>query len=376
MKNLPHNATMGATAGCTLRLLEGSNNGSCIDGHGIKGDAWFGSVRTAMEIGARGGEAVLQVKGNKGLYPKDFIEETLKEAPGGVSVVLTGIAPNGVQLVAVGYRYSVKTTLFFVFTGNAGSTKPGDPYMMKYTDSYGNLCSREVERPAAISDFFAESNTIDRHNQSRQYDLAIEKAWVTKDCYFRLSCTMMGMHVTDSWKLADYHKIINYSTKSNKRPMTIQRFGGVLGRQLIHYASTCSKAQPHQPQSEKENIPPSLTSDSFSFNMSSLSDNLVDGSSPTVLIPIRSLADCQGVVHHQVKLPMQVGKNGKRYTKQRPCKQCKGRGDQQDTTFYCFTCGLSASFCCPTEKTTRDCFKEHVDEIIPPCRTTRSLTAV
>jgi hypothetical protein len=130
---------------------------------------------------------------------------------------------------------------------------------------------------------------------------------------------MMGMHVTDSWKLADYHKIINYSTKSNKRPMTIQRFGGVLGRQLIHYASTCSKAQPHQPQSEKENIPPSLTSDSFSFNMSSLSDNLVDGSSPTVLIPICSLADCQGVVHHQVKLPIQVGKNGKRYTKQRPC---------------------------------------------------------
>jgi len=28
------------------------------------------------------------------------------------------------------------------------------------------------------------------------------------------------------------------------------------------------------------------------------------------------------------------------------------------------------------KKTTRDCFKEHVDEIIPPRRTTRSLTAV
>jgi hypothetical protein len=73
-----------------------------------------------------------------------------------LSVVLTGIAPNGVRLIAIRYRYSVKTTtVFFVMMENAGSTKPGDPYMMKYTDSYGNLCSREVERPAVISDLFA-----------------------------------------------------------------------------------------------------------------------------------------------------------------------------------------------------------------------------
>jgi hypothetical protein len=98
--------------------------------------------KEGMEICAHGGETVLQVKGNKGLYRKDFIEENLKDAPGGVSVVLTGIAPNGIQLIAIGYRYSVKTTLFLVMTENAGSTKPGDPYMIKYTDSYGNICSR------------------------------------------------------------------------------------------------------------------------------------------------------------------------------------------------------------------------------------------
>jgi len=78
------------------------------------------------------GETVLQVKGNKGLYPKDFIEVNLKDALGGVSVVLTGIAPNGVWLIAVCFSYSVKTTLFFVMTENSGSTKPGNPYVMKY----------------------------------------------------------------------------------------------------------------------------------------------------------------------------------------------------------------------------------------------------
>ena len=315
MKNHKHNAAMGATAGCTLRLLEGSTNGDLLEGHGMKGDAWFGSVRTAMEIGARGGQAVLQVKVNKGLYPKDLIDDALKDAPGGLSFVLTGIAPNGVRLVAIGYRYSVKTTLFFVMTDNAGTTKPGEPYMMKYTDGYGNLCSREVERPAVISDFFKDSNTVDRHNQSQQYDLAIEKAWVTQDCYFRLACSLIGMHVTDAWKLAEFHKIINFTAKTSKRPMTIQRFAGVLGRQLIINSSSLSKPSSNKPaEGDKENIPPpTLVSDSLSTGISSLSDVIFD--SPTVLIPHHSLSDCRGVVHRQVKLPIQVGKNGKRYTK-------------------------------------------------------------
>jgi hypothetical protein len=294
-----------------------------------------------------------------------------------VSVVLIGIALNGVQLITVGYRYSVKTTLFFVMMENAGSTKPGDPYMVKYTVLYGNICSREVEHPAVISDFFAESNTINRHNQSQQYDLAIEKAWVTKDCYFQLTCSMIGMHVTDSWKLADYHNIINYMIKANKRPMIIQWYAGILGHQLITISSSCAKSLSiHSNEAEKENIvPASLVLDSFLLNVSSISDICADAS-PTILILICSLADFQGVMHHQVKLPMQVGKNEKKNTKQWPCKQCKGRGIRRVTTFYCYTCGLSASFCCPTDKTTRDCFKNHVDEVIIPRMMTRSSMAV
>jgi hypothetical protein len=49
-------------------------------------------------------------------------------------------------------------------TDYAGTTKPGEPYMMKYTAGYRNLCSREVERPAVISDFFKDSNTVNRQN--------------------------------------------------------------------------------------------------------------------------------------------------------------------------------------------------------------------
>jgi hypothetical protein len=38
-------------------------------------------------------------------------------------------------------------------------------------------------------------------------------------------------------------------------------------------------------------------------------------------------------MHHQVKLPIQVGKNGKRYTKQQSCKQCKRKGHEETKSF-------------------------------------------
>jgi len=110
--------------------------------HGIRADAWFGSVKTASEVALRGHDAVFQVKQNHLLFPKDFIESALKDAPGGVHIALEGTTRDEVQLIALGYRYSRKTILFFVLTKNAGTTQLGKPYHMKYTDSYGNVCTR------------------------------------------------------------------------------------------------------------------------------------------------------------------------------------------------------------------------------------------
>jgi hypothetical protein len=49
---------------------------------------------------------MLQVKQYHVLCPKDFIEEALKDAPGGVAIFLEGTAPNEVPLITIGYRYS------------------------------------------------------------------------------------------------------------------------------------------------------------------------------------------------------------------------------------------------------------------------------
>jgi hypothetical protein len=77
---------------------------------------------------------------------------------------------------------------------------------------------------------------MDSHNQARQANLALEKIGLTKDPWFRLTTTLIGINVTDSWKFAMYHGIINFSKKDPQKIMTVTGFAGVLGWQLINNA--------------------------------------------------------------------------------------------------------------------------------------------
>jgi hypothetical protein len=55
-----------------------------------------------------------------------------------------------------------------------------------------------------VAQFFHDSNVIDSHNHARQFELALEKHWVTQDAWFRLNTTFIGLTVTDAWKLFKY----------------------------------------------------------------------------------------------------------------------------------------------------------------------------
>jgi hypothetical protein len=189
MKTKQFNKEVGATTGCTLRLLLNTIPPQLATvKHGVHGDAWFGSVRTANKVGLQGYEGVFQVKQYHALSPKDFIEEALKEAPGGVHIALEGTTEDEVPLVALGYRYSRKTVLHFILTKNVGSSKPGTPYQMICTDLFSNICTRYVDHPQVISIFFASSNTINTHNQLRQDNLRLEKKWMTQNHGFASQC--------------------------------------------------------------------------------------------------------------------------------------------------------------------------------------------
>ncbi len=51
IKAAKFNNPMGATSGCTIRLLLNSIPVECQgEMHGIRGDSWFGSVNTANEV--------------------------------------------------------------------------------------------------------------------------------------------------------------------------------------------------------------------------------------------------------------------------------------------------------------------------------------
>jgi hypothetical protein len=46
---------------------------------------------------------------------------------------------------------------------------------MKYTDTFGNICTRYVDRPQVISLFVDGSNVTDTHNLLCQDSLKLEK---------------------------------------------------------------------------------------------------------------------------------------------------------------------------------------------------------
>ena len=111
---------LGATTACTMRLGEATTQNPAARTL-LMGDAWFGSVRAAAAAWKKNMDAVYQIKSNHGLCPKQFIEDQLKDAPGGTSIALEGKHPEGAELIAFGHRHNSKVALCFVMTKQAGS---------------------------------------------------------------------------------------------------------------------------------------------------------------------------------------------------------------------------------------------------------------
>jgi hypothetical protein len=243
MRVAKYSAEHGCTSGCSLRLSE-----ACYQPvdpeqkRDVKGDSWFGHVRLADNFGQQGIRAMLQIKTGHALYPAKFMEEKLKEAPGGCCITMKGKGPSGTDLLAIGYTYNSKRVLKFVATSDAGSTKAGTPYDMKFCDLYNNVCVCvcRVDRPAIVSQLFGDSNCIDSHNHVCQFELALEKRWFTRDSLFRLHTTLTVMTVTDVWRLSQYHKLImSKKDEDGKNVLTIKQFTGVLANQLIKITMSC-----------------------------------------------------------------------------------------------------------------------------------------
>ena len=165
------------------------------------GDSWFAGVKTAEEVARLGHDFVGPVKTSHKCFPKKFFVETMRTWPGGSYLVLEGTGPKyKTPLIAIGYKYNNRKVLHFIATKEAGKTTPGAPYYAKFAHPSGKVAIRKVQRPAVISEFFEMSNKVDTHNHVRQSELKLEKYWKTRDCWFRIVSTLLGMIVVDAWK--------------------------------------------------------------------------------------------------------------------------------------------------------------------------------
>lgn len=70
-------------------------------------------------------------------------------------------------------------------------------YTSRFEDDFGNVTEKELPRPTVAHFLYEFLPLIDEHNKSRQNVLGLERHWLTKDCWFRILTTLIGMSLVD-----------------------------------------------------------------------------------------------------------------------------------------------------------------------------------
>lgn len=314
----------------------------------FQGDSWFSSCPTVESIDKLGHKYKGILKVATAGYPKDWLEETMHHYPGGTHLVLESVK-GGRKMYAIGYKYSSKKVLTFIASEGSGSTLPGHEYETRFPDRHGNVHSRKIARPRIVSTYFSYNNAIDSHNHARQYELGLEKFWVTHDPYFRLITTLFGITVTDCWKTIRYH----VNDKHELKDISIRSFANLLAGELLHNAFddicpdtsnfTITDSLPGDRESEVRDHPQGIESvvvgDRFKESVSELT--------------------CDGG-HRMETYPEVTLKNGKKRCRRNRCRMCLKKGVVSCSRFFCSDCKLC--FCADGSgrgELVRMCWTEH-----------------
>ena len=247
---------LGPSTSCVARLVSEISSAPLGYRRIILGDAWFTNVATAVEVARRKPVGSVQdeigdaandaetehwhdhyvgvLKNGHARYPKDYIKSALHGRAAGTQVVLTATV-DGVELVAIGWRQSRDSILFFIMTRGASSTRadPSHPHVQRWRDANGNAAERDIPRPQVASLYFKGNNVIDVHNQHRQGTLALEKKWSTQDCWFRLFTTLVGMCTVDAMMMHKHKRFNKRPNEPNEPETKTLTFAAVLAKQLV-----------------------------------------------------------------------------------------------------------------------------------------------
>jgi hypothetical protein len=190
-----------------LHLVE---NAKILKGGWVGGDSWFGSTATAVEVMRRFGvHYTWIIKQNQQRFPMKplyaVLKARFKDRPAGHWVTFEATV-SGVRLIAVAYAWSQRGVSYILST--CGSTEPAEKmYMSYFEDDYGNVGSKEINRPKLAHLLYDYLPLIDEHNKQRQKILGLERKWPTRNCWFRLMTTLIGMCVVDMHRM--YRNILH-----------------------------------------------------------------------------------------------------------------------------------------------------------------------
>ena len=106
-----------------------------------------------------------------------------------------------------------------------------------------NTQVRKVNRPHVAYLYFSSSNAINVLNQSRQFELCLEKHWVTQDGFFRIVTTLFGVTVVDCWVAYRWHLHHNHRHKN----ISLIDYVNMATYDLIHNPYSKSTPDPTPP---------------------------------------------------------------------------------------------------------------------------------
>ena len=300
------------------------------------GDSWFTSVdQCVLTKKLHGANYIGVLKTNSSKYPKAFIAKTMERWPGG-SHLLMKTEIDGVRLYALGYKYCKKKVLFFLFTEGAGHTEPGEAYEAKWTDAHGNRCKRYVPRPQVCSVYFGNCNGIDVHNQMCQKILRLEKCWVSKDGYFRIITTILGICVVDAWR--GYQASTNPTHRHYK--LRLMEFVDMLAKDMVENELQDEVEADSNSSFRNELVNTTITGNNSSQFSSASSTNTVI--SPLNLGTFTAIAarDSHLAEHVLLMTDRRVLDEGgtRRRTMRQRCSLC-----MKKTPYYCAACQSTGS---------------------------------
>ena len=198
VSSLPRKEPIMAHVAETLRLCESSN---LVSGGWVGGDAWFGSIPCAVKLKNKFGVfSTFIIKQNLQYCPLQVIQQIMQARNkngrrAGRHVVMKATIA-GVDLFLLAYAWSNKRAAYLIST--CGTTVQHEtPYRSNFTDDFGNVTFKDIPRPSIAHFYFELCPLIDNHNKDRQGILGLEDCWPTKNPWFRLVTTLIGMSVVD-----------------------------------------------------------------------------------------------------------------------------------------------------------------------------------